>query len=391
MQGRYHDGIAAGSHEAQAAFDGRFLTIQADGQTHQWPIGDLSVDIHGGEARVSRRRSDARLIVQEADWRAATGALNRGVRAHSAAGGRGLIIGLVATAAAVALFVFVGMPMLSGPLARATPVEYEAQLGESYDAQVSLLFPTCEDEQGQAVLEQLGRRIAAESDSVFDIRFRAVHAPMVNAFALPGGYVLVTDDLIAEAETPDELAAVLAHEVAHIDRRHSMQSVWRSLGAGMLLDLVVGGGSGAGQQAVLLAGQASELSFGREAEREADAFGRGYLHAAGLSSRGMAPFFERMAEQEGQTSEEIDEVAEWWMTHPNTARRIEAAREAERDGASALNDEQWTALRGVCASGQGEGGGRPWFDRIPGGRPGDEPAPPKPDQMSQDRQAGRRP
>ena len=53
MQGRYHDGIAAGSHEAQAAFDGRFLTIQADGQTHQWPIGELSVDIHGGEARVS--------------------------------------------------------------------------------------------------------------------------------------------------------------------------------------------------------------------------------------------------------------------------------------------------------------------------------------------------
>ena len=71
MQGRYHDGIAAGSHEAQASFDGRFLTIQADGQTHQWPIGELSVDIHGGEARVSRRRSDARLIVQEADWRAA--------------------------------------------------------------------------------------------------------------------------------------------------------------------------------------------------------------------------------------------------------------------------------------------------------------------------------
>ena len=383
MQGRFHDGLDAGSHAAQAAFDGRVLTIEANGQTHQWPIADLAVDIHGGEARVSRRRSDARLIVSEADWRAAS-SLNPGVREHSAAGGRGLIIGLVGAAAAVALFVFVGMPMLSGPLARATPVDYEAQLGESYNAQVSLLFPTCEGEQGQAVLDQLGQRIAAESGSVFDIRFRAVHAPMVNAFALPGGYVLVTDDLIAQAETPDELAAVLAHEVAHIDRRHSMQAVWRSLGAGMLLDLVVGGGSGAGQQAVLLAGQASELSFGREAEREADAFGRQYLHAAGLSSRGMAPFFERMAEQEGQTSGEVDEVAEWWMTHPNTARRVEAAREAERDGARALDDAQWTTLRGACASGQGEGGGRPWFDRIPGRRPGNDPLPGKPDQVGED-------
>ena len=90
-----------------------------------------------------------------------------------------------------------------------------------------------------------------------------------------------------------------------------------------------------------------------------------------------------MAEQEGQTPEEVDEVAEWWMTHPNTSRRIQAAREAERDGATALNDEQWTTLRGVCASGQGEGGGRPWFDRIPVRRPGNDPLPGKPDQVGQ--------
>ena len=94
MQGRFHDGLDAGSHAAQAAFDGRVLTIEANGQTHQWPIADLAVDIHGGEARVSRRRSDARLIVSEADWRAAS-SLNPGVLEHSAAGGRGLIIGLV--------------------------------------------------------------------------------------------------------------------------------------------------------------------------------------------------------------------------------------------------------------------------------------------------------
>ena len=383
MQGRFYDGVDAGSHAARASFDGRAVTIEANGQTHVWPARELSVDIHGGEARISRRRADARLVVSESDWRAVAG-LSGAVRSHSAAGGRGLVIGLVAAAAAVALFVFVGVPLASGPLARATPSAYEARLGESYNAQVSAIFPACEDEAGQAVLDQLGQRIAAESGSVFDIQFRAVHAPMVNAFALPGGYVLVTDDLIAEAETPDELAAVLAHETAHIAQRHSMQAVWRSLGAGMLLDLIVGGGSGAGQQAVLLAGQASELSFGREAETEADAFGRDYLHAAGLSSRGMAPFFERMAAQEVDAPEEVDQMSEWWMTHPNTGRRIEAARAGERDGEPALGAADWRTLQGVCGSGQGPDGRRPWFERLPGPRPGNDPLPGKPDQVGQD-------
>lgn len=390
VHARFHDGDSAATHQAEVSHDGRALVIVVGDQTHVWPTSELSVDVHGGQARVSRQRADARLVLTEADWNRLTSA-HAAVRSHSASGGRGLIIGLTVVAASLALFVFVGMPALSGPLARATPIEYERRMGDSYNAQISALFPTCEGEAGQAVLTDLGARIAAQADSPFEIRVRAVHAPMANAFALPGGHVLVTGDLIAEAESPDELAAVLAHEVAHVERRHVMQGVWRSLGAGLLLDLVVGGGTGAGQQAVLLAGQASELSFGREAEREADAVGRDYLHAAGLSSRGMAPFFERMAQQEGRTSEQVDEAAEWWMTHPNTTRRVQAARSAERDGASALNAEQWETLRGVCAVDEGEERRRPWFDRIPGRRPGDDPATGKPDQMGEDRQAGRRP
>lgn len=380
---RFYDGQSAAAHDAEVSHDGRDLIIRVGSQTHAWPTRELSVDIHGGEARVSRHRSDARLVLAEPDWNRLTAARGR-IRSHGAGGGRGLIIGLTAVAAGLALFVFVGMPALSGPLARATPIEYERRMGDSYNAQISAIFPACENEAGQAVLADLGARIAAQADSPFEIRVRAVHAPMVNAFALPGGHVLVTGDLIAQAESPDELAAVLAHEVAHIERRHVMQGVWRSLGAGVLLDLVVGGGTGAGQQAVLLAGQASELSFGREAEREADAAGRGYLHAAGLSSRGMAPFFERMAEQEGHTPEEVDEVAEWWMTHPNTARRIQAARAAERDGAPALDAGQWETLRGVCAVDEAEDGPRPWTIRIPGRRPGNDPLPGKPDQVGQD-------
>lgn len=382
MQGRFYDGTSAAVHAATAAFEGGDLVIQANGQTHRWPARDLSVDTHAGEARISRRRSDARLVMSRMEWRelsAGQGALRR----HSAAGGKGLVIGLVAAAAATALFVFVGMPMASGPLARATPIEYERQMGDSYNAQISAIFPTCGGEAGQAVLQRLGDRIATQGDSPFEIRVRAVHAPMVNAFALPGGHVLITDQLIAEAESPDEVAGVLAHEVAHVERRHVMQSVWRSLGAGMLLDLVVGGGTGAGQQAVLLAGQASEMSFGRAAETEADEVGMQFLHGAQMSSRGMAVFFERMSEHEIRTPDEVAEVSEWWMTHPNTERRIQAARAAERDGQPALSPAEWETVRAACSSDQSEDARRPWEIRIPGRRPGNDPMPGKPDEVRQ--------
>jgi predicted Zn-dependent protease len=179
------------------------------------------------------------------------------------------------------------------------------------------------------------------------------------------------------------VAGVLAHEIAHVERRHVMQSVWRSLGAGMLLDLVVGGGTGAGQQAVLLAGQASELSFGRHAETEADDVGRGLLHQQGLSSRGMGDFFERMAEDEIDAPEQVDEVSEWWMTHPNTERRIAAARAAERGGEAALTDQEWETLRATCGSNEDEAAGEIERPVVIVRRPGNDPMPGQADKVGQ--------
>jgi beta-barrel assembly-enhancing protease len=168
---------------------------------------------------------------------------------------------------------------------------------------------------------------------------------MINAFALPGGSIIVTDDLIRSAETPDEVAAVVAHEIAHVEKRHVMQAVWRSLGFGLILDAVVGGGSGAGQQAVILAGQATDLSYGRAAEHEADERGRALLQEAGFSSKGMAAFFDRLSKMEDQ---KLAEAAEFAATHPASGRRAREARAAERPGAPALSAEDWRMVRSAC-------------------------------------------
>jgi Zn-dependent protease with chaperone function len=349
MAARFYDGRSALSHDAEVRLEADALDIRADGQALVWRLADLIAEVEADQVRVSNRRErDTRLVLSVEEWTALIGDRLDGRKRERRRREFWLVGGLAAVAGAVMLFVFVGVPILSGPVARATPVSMELRMGENFDAQVGAIFPTCRNEEGQRILSALGDRIAMGADTPFDIRVRAVEAPMVNAFALPGGPVLITDDLISEAESPDELAAVIAHEIAHVEMRHVMQAVWRDLGIGMLLDLVVGGGTGAGQQAVILAGQASDLTYSRDAELEADTRGQALLHAAGLSSRGMAPFFDRMARADG--SGRLGEAVEFMNSHPDSSRRGRVARAGARPGLSALDAEEWRVVKAVCAA-----------------------------------------
>lgn len=348
MAARFLDGRSARAHPAEVEIVDGALIIRADETQHAWPLKGLSVERHAGEARLSHRGSrDARLVMPVADWDTISGPHGKAIAKRGGRRETALVLGLAAMGLGVTAFVFWGVPALSGPMARATPVEFEQRMGRNFDNQMGLLFQRCEGEAGQRALADLGRRIAAEAGTPFDVRVRAVHAPMINAFALPGGPVLVTDDLIRSARTPDELSAVIAHEVSHIEKRHVMQAVWRSLGIGLLLDAVVGGGSGAGQQAVILAGQATDMRYGRDAETEADRQGQALLHGLGLSSKGMAPFFARLdAGEAGQA----DAAAEFMSTHPDSRRRAAAARGRERAGAPAFSEAEWAAVKAACGS-----------------------------------------
>ena len=379
MGARFLDGRSARAHPAEVGIIDVALMIRADGMEHVWPLKGVRVERHAGEARLSHRDSrDARLVMPVADWDALSGPHGKAIARRGGRRETALVLSLAAVGLGVTAFVFWGVPALSGPLARATPVAFEQRMGENFDNQMGLLFSRCEGAEGQYLLADLGRRIAAGADTSFDVRVRAVHAPMINAFALPGGPILVTDDLIREARSPDELSAVIAHEVSHIEKRHVMQAVWRSLGIGLLLDAVVGGGSGAGQQAVILAGQATDLRYGRDAESEADRRGQDLLHALGLSSKGMAPFFARL---DGREAGEVGDAAEFLSTHPDSRRRAAAARSRQRAGAPALTEAEWAAVKAAC----GSGGDGP-IDRLERGfrvRRG-APAPDQGDQVRQD-------
>jgi beta-barrel assembly-enhancing protease len=347
VQARHNDGLTTAAHTVEIALASDAIQFNHAGDDHTWPLAALEVEPVGQSVRLGLPGEAARLVIPADAWReirAARPALERAHRRRSWA----WIGGLTAVAAAAAGVIFIGVPLAAEPLARATPPRLETQIGENLEAQISLALPTCTGKAGQAALADFGQRLQQDRQAVFPLRIRAVDAPMVNAFALPGGAILVTGDLIAMAKTPDELAAVIAHEAAHVELRHVMQGVWRSFGFGVVLDAVVGGGTGAGQQAVLLFGSFTSLRYTRQAEADADAGGQALLHARGYSSQGMAPFFERLAGKgEGPEAKMVKELI---SSHPDTLRRAKLSRTRAQPGATAFSPADWTAIKAVCSA-----------------------------------------
>ena len=349
MDGLFNDGRTARAQPVRVRLEDEVLLFHAETE-RRWPLPAMRIERVDDRVRIGPARGDdpARLSLALADWTALTG----GARRHHLRARRrhvGLVAALVGTAAGVAALVFIGIPAASGPLARHTPPEFERQIGRNFEGQLGVGFRSCAGGPGQTALADLGRRLSQGTGTPFAIRVRAVHAPMVNAFALPGGAIMVTDQLIDLTETPDELSAVIAHETAHVQKRHVMQSVWRAFGFGLLLDSVVGGGTGAGQQAVLLMGSASSLRFSRAAEAEADAGGQDLLAGHGLSSEGMAPFVQRLAaKSQGQDAKA---VAELISDHPDTLRRAAASRARGRAGAAPFTPAEWAAVKAACHDG----------------------------------------
>lgn len=138
---------------------------------------------------------------------------------------------------------------------------------------------------------------------------------VLNAFAAPGGFIYVYTGLIKYLDTEDELAGVMGHEIAHADRRHSVNQMVKSYGVQVLLDVVLGQNQGMLTQ--MAQGMAS-LSFSRTDETEADEYSVIYLCGTGYHAAGAAGFFEKI-EAEGGSS-----VPEFLSTHPSPDNRVTA-------------------------------------------------------------------
>ena len=189
--------------------------------------------------------------------------------------------------------------------------EVERQIGAATLAQIKATTRFIENGPEAEALATVAQRVVG--DDAANYRFHLADDKLVNAFAVPGGDIVVHRGLLAATRSPDELAGVLAHEIQHVALRHSLKGMIRSAGWSILFSLAVGdlGATLVGQAADRLA----TLKFSRDAEREADDHGFSLLVERGIDPRGMVSFFDTLAKKDGATPPAL------LSTHPASAER----------------------------------------------------------------------
>lgn len=245
--------------------------------------------------------------------------------AHPEAGGFGSarrrlgaeLVLVIVMILALPLGVVLGARAIAERVAVRMPAEMDERLGWPTWQALQASGERCASPAGEAYVRSLlTPLLEALGPTPFDFQLMLSRSTDVNAFALPGGYIVVNVGLLEAARSGEEVAAVLAHELSHVTLRHSTKRLAGSLGSGAALALVLGFVD-LGAPAYTLAHLAG-LSYERNQESEADAAGLELLERAGISPLGMASFFERLSSQASPP--------EILSTHPDPGGRAERAR-----------------------------------------------------------------
>lgn len=215
--------------------------------------------------------------------------------------------------------------LLLGASACGVSTQQEMQIGAQQSAQINQQIPLVDDPVIVGYVNQLGRQLAATtSRAELDWRFFVVNTDVLNAFALPGGYVYVNRGILANASNMSELAGVMAHEVSHVTLRHSVEQMEQmntaNIGVTLACTLTNICQSQAAQAAINVGGSLVFAKFSRTDEKEADDTGFQLLVRSGINPTGMLTFFEKMLQEEQASGG--GSASPWFSSHPGTQDRI---------------------------------------------------------------------
>jgi Zn-dependent protease with chaperone function len=361
--GIYFDGRTSARHDAQVALGAVSLQIAgSDGRLlGDWPYDEIeAMSAPDNVLRLGRRGSSAleRLEILDPQFAAAvdaraacvdrSGALQRRQRSK--------VIGwsLAATASLLLVAIF-GVPAIAARLTPVVPAAIERKLGDAVDMQVRGLLDskhagaafecgrTPDGQPGRAAMDKLVHRLEAAARLPVPLRVAVVRRSEANALALPGGRIYVFGGLIAKADSADEVAGVIAHEIGHIAHRDGTRRVLQGAGLSFLFGMLLGDFVGGG--AVVYAGKTVlQLSYSRAVEGAADIYGAELMIKAGGNARALAVMLGKI----GGATEPGMKIL---LDHPQTKARVAAIDRIApvARGTPFLNDAEWSALKRICA------------------------------------------
>jgi predicted Zn-dependent protease len=226
-----------------------------------------------------------------------------------------LPLGFIALCAAAYLWL---LPYLSERMAMALPPETDTQLGDAMYQQATASLAI--DEARSATLQAFGDRLTIAP--TFTLKFHLVKDDQVNAFALPGGHIVVYTGLFDKMEEPGELVALLAHEGTHVEKRHSTRGIARDLSGSLFLSLLLGDVGDLVSTVAQKGDEIKGLSYSRDLETEADTIGIRRMHANGVDPQGMVKLLELLERE----AEDMPEGASFLSSHPLTKDRLSTAK-----------------------------------------------------------------
>jgi predicted Zn-dependent protease len=207
-------------------------------------------------------------------------------------------------------------------------ISYEEKVGQQFSLEASSYFRWMDEPEVLDFVKDIGHRLSAHVvGTPYEYRFYVIRDPTMNAFAVPGGYICFFAGLIAQVDTVDGLAGVMAHEISHVEGNHFIRGQQKmdvaniAALAGTILAATLGGGQGAAAGATLAqaAQQTASLHYSREFEREADREGVELVQAAGFDPNGMVSVFKRFHALQRVSGADLPP---YFYTHPLPADRI---------------------------------------------------------------------
>ncbi len=356
----FYDGVSARRRDVTLKVTASSLDIHEGGEwIASWPVAEVrQKDAPDGILRVTREggaelaRLDVTNSADQAAIRLHCQRLN--LPEHKERTGR-IVFWSAATAVSIILCVLFLIPLLAETLTPVIPVEYERRIGKAVDNQVRAIFKgkVCEAPDGIAALRILSDRLSKTQGVEIPLDVAVLESKIPNAIALPGGRIYIFQALLDKAESADELAGVLAHEIGHVAHRDGLRKLIQSSGTSYLFGLLFGDVTGGG--AIVLASRyLVDSAYSRDAETAADDFAGKTMVALGRPAHPMALLLKRIERDEDDGKDEKkgnkSSIPAFLSTHPITDQRLKALEKQvpSQSGEPLLSQGQWRALKEIC-------------------------------------------
>jgi Zn-dependent protease with chaperone function len=361
--GVFYDGVSAREHHVDITFYDTGLVISASslGGPVEWDYADMRTVADQASQKGSSFRvmgGLGRLNIADVAMADRLKNLSPNLTKSDIPAAMWRRIGLwgAGAIASVVVIVFVIIPMLANQLAMMIPVEREVALGRVSLKQIESLLGygndeslICNEQKGQLALDKMTARLGARFDSPYPLDIKVFNHEMLNAFAVPGGHIVLFDGLIQASDSPEEVAGILGHEMGHVINRDPTRLTLRSAGSVGILGMVFGDFAG-GAAALIIAERLIAADYSQEAEANADTFSHKLMADAKLPSEPMADFFKKLSDEYGDGPKLLSHLA----SHPDLAGRAKAASDADTIGEEnfdpILSASEWDDLRNMCTS-----------------------------------------